>query len=109
MENNLLFTYFKPVLKQEHYLFAKEIAEKYKICTKSNNYADIFVSAYLKEIASKTKGYEQLYYNTRYGLTKVYPYSFYHPAMIGLISKINYEKETKIRIGNKNFYIKVAK
>lgn len=109
MENNLLYTYFKPILKQEHYLFAGEIAEKYGIYTRTDKVADSFVSAYLKEIAIKTKGYEQLYYSTRYGMSRVYPYNFYNAAMVRLIQKIGYNNETKIVVDNKNYYIKVVK
>lgn len=109
MENNLLYTYFKPVLKQEHYLFAGEIAQKYNILTRTDKIADAFVSSYLKELANKTKGYEQLYYSTRYGMSRVYPANFYRSAINNLIAKIGYNNETKITVGNKNYYIKVVK
>lgn len=109
MESNLLYTYFKPVLKSEHYLFAGEIAQKYGIHTRNDKIADSFVSAYLKEIANKTNGYEQLYYSTRYGMNRVYPYSFYNAAITRLIQKIGYNNETKIVVNGKNYYIKVVK
>jgi len=109
MANNLLYTYFKPVVKQEHMLFASEIAEIYGIVTRTGNAATIFVSAYLQELSSKTKGYEQLYYSTGHGMSRVYPSNFYRPAINNLIAKIGYNNETKLSIGNKNYYIKAVK
>ena len=54
MENSEMFyTYYKPVVKREHYLFAGEIAEKYNICTRTDKIADAFVSAYLQDIAQR--------------------------------------------------------
>lgn len=110
MENSEMFyTYYKPVVKREHYLFAGEIAEKFNIYTRTDKTADAFVSAYLQDIAKRTEGFEQLYYCTRYGMTKVYPAHFYNTAMTNLIEKIGYNKIVKLGLNNKNYYIKVVR
>lgn len=83
----MFYTYFKPVIKREHLLFAGEIAQMYNIKTRTNKFADTFVSAYLQDIASKTEGYEQLFYYTRHGMIKVYPEYLYSQAINGLIAK----------------------
>lgn len=110
MENNEMFyTYYKPVVKREHYLFAGEIAEKFNIYTRTDKIADAFVSAYLQDIAKRTEGFEQLYYCTRYGMTKVYSANFYDVAMNNLISRIGYNKVVKINLNDKNYYIKAVR
>lgn len=110
MENSEMFyTYYKPVVKREHYLFAGEIAEKFNIYTRTDKIADAFVSAYLQDIARRTDGFEQLYYSTRYGMSKVYPRCFYDTVMRNFINSIGYNKEVKITLNNKNYYIKVVK
>ena len=110
MENSEMFyTYYKPVVKREHYLFAGEIAEKFNIYTRTDKIADAFVSAYLQDIAKRKEGFEQLYYSTRYGMSKVYPRCFYDTVMRNFINSIGYNKEVKITLINKNYYIKVVK
>lgn len=106
---SMLYTYFKPVVRSEHYLFAGEIAQQYNILTRTGKVADSFVSAYLQDIARRTDGFEQLYYSTRYGMTKVYPRCFYDTVMRNFINSIGYNKEVKITLNNKNYYIKVVK
>lgn len=108
MGNKLLYTYFKPVLKEEHMLYANEIARMYGIVTRTGKPANTFVGAYLREISNKTKGYEQLYYSTQHGMNRVYPASLYRPAMNGLLERIGNE-EACVTIENKNYYIKVEK
>ena len=107
--DEIFYTYFKPVVKREHLLFAGEIAQMYNIKTRTDKFADTFVSAYLQDIASKTEGYEQLFYCTKYGMTKVYPQCFYYQAINGLINKIGYNNTVKVTLNNKNYYVKVVK
>lgn len=107
--NEMLYTYFKPVLKQEHYLFAGEIAQLFNIQTRTGKIADTFVSAYLKEAVKRSDSYEQLYYSTKYGMNRVYPAHFYVPIMSNLVKTIGYNTEFKIVVNNKNYYIKAVK
>lgn len=108
MENNqMYYTYFKPEIRSEHMLFAKEIAEKFNIQSRSGKIAYGFVNAYLKEVAKKMN-HEQLYYCTKYGMVRVYAASFYRPAINNIIYKIGYNTETKVTINDKNYYIKVV-
>lgn len=107
--SQMYYTYFKPVIKQEHYLFAGEIAEIFNIQTRTGKTADAFVSAYLQEAVKRMDSYEQLYYSTKYGMNRVYPAYFYGPVINNLIKRIGYNTESKITINNKNYYIKVVK
>lgn len=107
--SQMYYTYFKPEIRTEHMLFASEIAEKYKIYTRTDKIADAFVSAYLQNVAQRTEGFEQLYYSTRYGMTKVYPAYFYDRVIPSLIQNIGYDKVVKINLNDKNYYIKVVK
>lgn len=109
MENKILYTYFKPVVEDKHYLFASEIAAMYKVKTRSNKDATTFVSAYLQYITKEIASYEQLYYCTKNGMVKVYPEKIFIPIMHNLIMKIGYENLAKITINNKNYYIKVER
>lgn len=109
MNNQMFYTYFKPVVKEEHFLFAGEIAQLFNIQTRTGKSADSFVSAYLQSIAKTINNYEQLYYCTRYGMTKVYEQNFYIPVIHRLISEVGYNKEVCLNINNKNYYIKVVK
>lgn len=109
MENNqMYYTYFKPEVRAEHMLFAKEIAEKFNIQSRSGKIAYSFVNAYLKEIAKKMNQ-EQLYYCTKHGMARVYPASFYNKAIKNLIYILGYNTEHKVTVNDKNYYIKVVK
>lgn len=82
-----MFTYYKAVEKEEHMLFAKEITELYQYNGKKFTSQKIsnIISGYVK--ANKIS-YEQLYYETGYGLCKVYPFDIYDPAMKWYLKKI---------------------
>lgn len=56
-----------------HYLFSEELALLYGICTEAGRPHTRLVSAYLG-IKEKEMGARPLYYNTRYGLKRVYPH-----------------------------------
>ena len=77
-----MYKYYKIVQSEEHMLYAKEIAILYGILNKNNAGDAVKVSKIIKQYLIDNKiGYEQLYYNTKYGLSKVYPESIYKPAM----------------------------
>lgn len=109
MNDKMYYTYFKAVVKEEHYLFAGEIATMFNVQTRTGKTADTFVSAYLQSMSKAINNYEQLYYCTRHGMTKVYAQDFYIPTMHRLISEIGYNKEACLNINNKNYYIKVVR
>lgn len=102
----MLYTYFTPVISDEHMLYANEIAVKYNIVTKTGKEATSFVSAYLKYLAAIFKE-KELYYVTSHGPARVYRKAFYEKAMERLIAKSGYNKIHKATINDKNYYIEV--
>lgn len=104
MNSNVYYTYFKPIIKEEHMLFSKEIAEMYNIRSKTGKYASTFVSAYLQHFA-KIKNVEQLYYSTSKGMTKVYPRELYMPIMNELKENIKDHKACSLKINDKTYTI----
>ncbi|MDV3428308.1 MAG: hypothetical protein LIR50_15025 [Bacillota bacterium] len=72
-----MYEYYRKVNKEEHMLFAKEIAIKYGIYTVNNLPHSRLISHILMEIRLHTADCEQLYYSTRNGLAKVYPAYIY--------------------------------
>lgn len=100
------YCYHKKVYSKEHFLMAGEIAMKFKILSKANKPATNFVSSYLQKAVSNIPNYEQYYYNTRYGDSKVYPMSIYTPIMKELINQLRENVLTEITIDNKKYSIK---
>lgn len=87
-----MFTYYKAVEKEEHMLFAKEIAKIYTYKNKNFTSQKIstIINGYIKE---KKIVYEQLYFETKYGLCKVYPFSIYNSAMKWYIEKLSLKEK----------------
>lgn len=110
MPNNqeVYYCYTKKVYMKEHLLMAGEIAMRFRILSKTNKPATNFVSAYLQEVTSKLENYEQFYYTTRYGDTKVYSEKIYIPLMASLIEKLTPNVLTEITINNKKYNIKLG-
>lgn len=102
----LYYCYTKKVYIKEHLLMAGEIAMLFKIMSKTNKPATNFVSAYLQKAVSQIPNYEQYYYTTKYGDTKVYSKEIYIPIMTSLIDKLEVNKLTTITINNKKYNIK---
>ena len=69
--------YYKAVEEDEHLLYAKEIAMIYENDLTSRKVTNIIK----KYITENNIEYEQLYYETRNGLCKVYPRKIYRPAI----------------------------
>lgn len=83
MKDSKTYTkYFIEVFSEEHMLFAKEIASLYDIMdSKGNpNYSLVgkAINEYIKE---NNIEYNQLFYNTKNGLRKVFPKHIYIPAL----------------------------
>lgn len=83
-----MFTYYKAVEKEEHMLFAKEIIEVYQYNGKKFTAKKIgnIIDSYVKKHEIE---YEQLYYATRYGVCRVYPFEIYDPAMKWYLEKLD--------------------
>lgn len=90
-----MYTYYKEINNEEHMLYAGEITEIYNILSVNNNPAYKFVSAliadYIEKLIANGVKYEQLYYQTKYGLSKVYPKVLYKAILIDLCEKIQDE------------------
>lgn len=105
--------YYKKVEIKEHMLYASEIAELFGILSRTNKPAIKFISQLLKEEIINKKE-EQLYYNAKDGLRKVYPKSIYIDAMKKLNERLKHIKKDKqgfyyIKLNNeKNYYIKIS-
>lgn len=102
-----MINYYKMVSKEEHMLYAKEIAELYKLYEEKNsslNQATTFVRNRINEYIATLDNYEQLYYSTRNGLAKVYPKNIYTKALNDVIS-LQYGESLETNIGNKKYKI----
>lgn len=62
-------------------LYAKEIAELFNLKNASGKIYNGMGSMISRYILENGIEYEQLYYNTQYGVKKVYPASIYVPAV----------------------------
>ena len=83
-----MFTYYKPIESNEHMLFAKEIAKIYTY--KNKNFTSQKISTIIKGyLKANNIEYEDLYYETKYGLSKVYPFEIYDPAMKWYFEKLD--------------------
>ena len=67
-----MYLYYKSVVSKEHYYFASELASLYGIYTTTYNAHTRFVSALMNAYYKYTPR-EELYYETRHGLRRVYP------------------------------------
>ena len=105
-KQDIYYCYTKKVYMKEHLLMANEIAQMFNILSRNNKPATNFISAYLQAVTSKIDDYEQYYYTTRYGDTKVYSQKTYIPAMKGLIEKLRPHTVTEITINDKKYNIK---
>ena len=78
-----MYTYYKKIKKEEHMLYAKEIAKKYGILSMNNKEATRLVTKVLDEYIEKNNiQEEQLYYITKNGYpSRVYPRHVYMQAM----------------------------
>lgn len=98
-------TYFKPVVMEEHMLYAKEIAENNNIYTVNGKLATTFVSQLLQSIAKQLSNYEQLYYATRQGPAKVYPASLYNPVMANIKRDVPINTPCEFSVEGKKYKI----
>ena len=67
-----MFTYYKPIVSREHYLFASELARAYGIYSTTGRPHALFVTALMNTYYKYTSR-EELYYETRHGLKRVFP------------------------------------
>ena len=67
-----MFTYYKPIVSVEHYLFASELARAYGVYSTTGRPHVLFVTA-LMNAYYKHNPKEELYYETRHGLKRVFP------------------------------------
>lgn len=67
-----MFTYYKPIVSREHYLFASELARAYGIYSTTGRPHALFVTALMNAYYKHTPR-EELYYETRHGLKRVFP------------------------------------
>lgn len=83
-----MFTYYKAITCKEHMLYAKEIAQLYTYKGKkfTSQKIAIIIGGYLKANCIE---YESLYFETRHGLCKVYPFEIYDPAMKWYFEKLD--------------------
>lgn len=104
-----MYKYYEEVIREEHYLLAKEIATLYNIQTKTGKPAYNFISSYL-QLYMKQNNLKQLYYYTKNGMAKVYPREIYHKVIIEFITNLiknnQVNKEIAIRINDVNYIIK---
>lgn len=72
--------YYKAVECNEHMLFSKEIASMYSTNENKLTWSKVIniIDLFMKE---NNIVYEQLYYKTRYGLCRVYPFYIYDSAI----------------------------
>ena len=77
-----MYSYFIEIQSDEHMLYAKEIAAAYNILDKNNQPDYKLVGKIIKDyLKDKQITYQDKYYNTKYGLKKVYPYDIYNSAI----------------------------
>jgi hypothetical protein len=69
------FTYYQEVSHAEHMLYAKEIGVKYGVS------AQKAAKAIERYCCVNGLNVPRLYYNTKYGLSRVYPESIWRSAM----------------------------
>lgn len=81
-----MYTYYKEVRSEEHMLYANEIIEVFKESL-PETITPIKIHSIIREHCANC-GVEdpKLYYNTRNGHKKVYPYSLWYPALIRFIA-----------------------
>lgn len=113
-----MYTYYNKVEKQEHLLYASEIAYSYGLKTINDKPATSLVSSLLDNyIKEKKLEDKQLYYKTHKGfMTKVYPMSIYSEVMFNLAKTLiktyqNFDEEGKvfkINVNNKNYSFKIG-
>ena len=95
-----MFTYYKPTVSREHYLFASELARAYGIYSTTGRPHVLFVTA-LMNAYYKHNPKEELYYETCHGLKRVFPDG--EKALDSIVDKLralpgdvkNYEIEGK--------------
>ena len=112
-----MYTYYKKIEKEEHMLYASEIALMFNLYSVNDKPATNFVSALLGEYIKDNKLEEdQLYYVTSKGfVTKVYPKDIYFKAIKKLKHELYEEyKETLLecetltkKVGNTKYEFKI--
>lgn len=114
-----MYTYYKKIEKDEHMLYASEIAEAYGILTVNNKCATRLVSNLLDDYIKKNNlKSEQLYYITTRGfIVKVYPRDLYREVMYKFADALfekygsslsEYEK-LQYKINDTNFTFKIRR
>lgn len=90
-----MFTYYTAIESKEHMLFAKEIAKIYTYKNKNftSQKISMIINGYIK---TNNIDFKNLYYETKYGLCKVYPYEIYDTAMKWYCNKLK-EKEDEMK------------
>lgn len=92
-----MFVYYKPVELEDHFLFLSEICELIGLYTTAGNLHTKLLKAWFD-----TNPCEELYYNTKKGLTRVYDPNYFVPMCESLLSNI---KDNKITINNKTYKV----
>jgi hypothetical protein len=70
-EDTLIYKYYQEIYREEHYLFASEIAEKVGVYTKNGLLHTKFISFIYHCMYAFDR---KLFYNTKKGLVEVFPF-----------------------------------
>ena len=104
------YTYYSPVEKEGHYLFAKELAVMFSNLSKLKTFSGKppvgLVREFLNDQAEQA-GEDPLYYETRNGLVRVYPQGErLVKALVAVANKIKTKKRVDLTLNGKTYHLK---
>ena len=99
-----MFTYYKPIVTNDHYWFAYELAQMCAIYTTTGNPHSKFVIALMDDYFRKNGRTWNLYYETRNGLSRVFPEEDFFAA-ISPFESIEKNKAQTVSVGRKRFKV----
>lgn len=104
-----MYKYYQEVEKEEHMLFAAEIAELLQLKSLTNKPFRIFVSAFLNDVRERS-GRPRLFYNTKHGLTQVFSkediFILMEKLYESLEHSMNNDNQIQIRVKEKLYTIR---
>lgn len=102
------YIYYLELESDEHYPYSSEVAallyERLGWSTKTNKPPVTFMAAFLREKESKDERIKYpMYYNTKKGLVRVYPFALEY--LEELADYLSGEYEAKINVAGRNYYL----
>ena len=106
-----MYKYYTPIMLKEHGAFAKELAAiftyNYGWATVNGKTPDRFINAILQTEEAKDKSVQkELYYETRYGLSRVYLHGMEYIEKYAKMLEEFDEEIVCIEIGGKKYRVK---